>query len=405
MDQLPTTDSKQSISREELLHLLDSEIDLISEQKNREGWTSWAVLGGLGTLGWLLWESLTKDTITWENSFTLLLIIYIANIAYVCVKEGVGLTGQELPFKRYRYIDPYFVSVGLLSIPTFLALIWLAIVLSGKVPLLAVVWTVFTLAILTLLLVTLVIFNYLRVPLPTFSETKMPITIAWLFSAFAAAYSAYSYSNHLVNPTLYDLKVAVLLFAGLVLIGKLNPLKEAASYRAFINIRRQLVLGQLDVETARGQTDVAIAGMEASAVLRSEIDKFLAIFAEVNQWRQKQHEILDQVLNDLRKSEKPIPIKTLDSAKEQFDASKKYDKLCNDKLTPIKKRIGRYFRMERWLSFGSVEQRKKADSIWEMVQKGLDDLVRMRRLLDKKVEEIEGFMMAEIDRLKRSKSS
>lgn len=405
MDQSAIIESKQPISREELHHLLDSEIDLISEQKNREGWTSWAVLGGLGTLGWLLWESLTKDTITWENSFTLLLIINIAYIAYACVKEAAGLTRQVPPFKRFRYIDPYFVSMGLTGIPTFLLLIWLAIVLSEGVPLPAVIWTVFTLAIYTLALVAYLILKYLRIPLPTFSEPKMRNTVVWSFVGFACMYSIYGYIHHLVSPTLYDLKVAVLLFAGLTLLGKLNPLKEAASSQAFINIRPQLILGQLDVETARRQTDITIAGMEASDVLRSEVEEFLATFAVVKKWREEQHEILDQVLDDLRRAEKPIPIKTLDSAKKRFDACEKYDKLCSDNLTPIKKKIDRLDKMEHWVSFGSTEQMAAANSIWDMIQKGIDDLGKARELRDEKTDAITGLMRTEIDKLKDEKAA
>lgn len=385
-------DSIISVSRSELLSLLDSEIHLISEQENREGWTSGALLGALGTLAWLLWESLTKETIGWENSLTLLLILFIARIAYSFVKEGAGLTRHRLSSKKYRHVDPYLASTSLLSIPINLAWIWLAVHLSEQVPIFAIVWTVFVVAILFLIGVAVLIFNYLRIPLSASYEPNLKITIGWYLSAFACAYSAYGYSKHLVNFSLYDLKIAVLIFAGLVLLEKLNSLKYSIPYQVFISIRRQLVLGQLDTEAASRQTDIALLGMQASDVFRFEVEEFLSGLSAIYEYRQKQNDILDGVLDNLRKLKKPIPVKILDDVNKQIEECKKYHKLCSDRQEPLRKGLERLFRQESLLTFVSKEEKERAKTLWDMVNKSIEDVVKQKDLCEIKIQEYKKFL-------------
>jgi hypothetical protein len=93
MDRQALIEPEQPISRGQLIHLLDSEIHLISEQKKKEGWTSLAVVGALGTL----FNSVTSDTIVWTNSLTFFLIIQLVFFGYMCLKHGIAQSREELP--------------------------------------------------------------------------------------------------------------------------------------------------------------------------------------------------------------------------------------------------------------------------------------------------------------------
>ncbi len=386
------SDSITSVSRSELLSLLDSEIHLISEQKNREGWTSAAVLGALGTLAWLLWESLTKEIIGWENSLTLLLIFFLANIAYYIVKEAPSRTRQRLSLKRYRHVDPFLVSTSLLNIPINLIWIWLAVHLSEQVPIFAILWTVFFVAIAILSGGAVLIFNYLRIPISVSYEPNWKKTIGWYLAAFACAYSAYSYSKHLVNFSLYDLKIAVLIFTGLVLLGKLDSFKNSLPYQAFIAIRRQLVLGQVDTEAASRQTDIALAGMQASDVLRFEVEEFLSGLSAIYEYRKKQNDILDGVLANLRKLKKPIPDKILDDVNKQIEECWKYHKLCSEGQEPLEKGLGRLLLQERLLTFVSKEEKERAKTLWDMLNKSIEDVAKQKDLCEIKIKEYKNLL-------------
>ncbi|MEO6201681.1 MAG: hypothetical protein ABIU05_01475 [Nitrospirales bacterium] len=143
----------------------------------------------------------------------------------------------------------------------------------------------------------------------------------------------------------------------------------------------------MDTEAASRQTDIALAGMQASDVLRFEVEEFLAGLSAIYEYRQKQNDILDGVLDNLRKLKKPIPDKIPDDVNKQIEECKKYHKLCSERQEPLKKGLERLYRRKRRLPFVSKEEEERAKTIWDMLNKSIEDVGKQNYLYEIKIKE------------------
>jgi hypothetical protein len=50
-----------------IINVLDFEIDRRRSESHRPGWTKWALIGGIGTCGWLFFSELVDKTVSWSN--------------------------------------------------------------------------------------------------------------------------------------------------------------------------------------------------------------------------------------------------------------------------------------------------------------------------------------------------
>jgi hypothetical protein len=381
MDQQAPSQSKQSISREELLHLLDLEIEMISEQRGKEGWTTWAVLGGLGTLGWFLWEGLIKETIQWENSITLILAFYLTWTAFDCVKEAAGLTSARHSSKRYRHVDPFTFFKSLLNIPVYLALIWFAFRLHEGVSLFAQTVAVFILSVALLAMLTHPVYYYLQTPRSEFIARSIATVISLYAVGGLCIYAAYSYTNHLQRPSLFDLKIAVIIFAALLLIEKLCPLKDATAYQSFVDIRRQLILGTIDTESARRQMGVVIFGMEAGDIYQFELGRFRSKIASLKVTAKDEQDILDEVLKILSNAN-PIDIKSEHRARRLLETYDRYRRRYEKRYGAVKNDFGRI--TNRLTQFFFEANRKDIDDVLNTLQASVHEFSEHAKIREDK---------------------
>jgi hypothetical protein len=384
----PSIMPDSSIARSELLQLLDSEIALIVEERNREGWTSWAVLGGLGTLSWLLWESLIKDPFVWENVLSIYLGLSLLYFSFVFAKQGIVNPSEKAPRQRFRYIDLYLFSTSIVGLPFAAVLIWLALRLSAKVPLWIEIWTVLLLTLYICILVLIICLSYLRIPVPAFARPNIRVSLVWCGVALSFVASAYFYAGHLNNPTLYDAKVAGLLFATGDLIGRLNRTKDAASLRSFVNIRRQMVIGELDMVEARRQTDMVLTGMRASDVVRSDIEDHLEGVALLNDYLREEQEILDDLLDRLSKVEKPIPDGIKAPARNLLRVCGEYKELFQKKVELDMVKLEKLKKRAHWFSGNSLD-REETQRNWEMALQVVVDMAKKRGEINEKYGKVE----------------
>lgn len=386
MPQQDSSKPKHDISREELLHLLDSEIELISKQKQKEGWTTWAILGGLSTLGWFLWESLIKEIIQWENSITLILIFYLIEMTAGCVIEGAGLRSPQHPSKRYRHIDRFALSRSLLNIPIFLALIWFAFQLQEGVSLFAKTIAVFILAVVLLTMFAQPVFYYLQIPRSEFTAHPTATTISLYVIGGLCIYSAFSYWNHLANLSLYDTKVAAIIFAALFLLEKLNPLEGLSVFNSFVNIRRQLILGVIDVASAHKQVSVTIFGMEAGDIFQFELNHLRSKIASLNITAKDEQDILDEVINILT-AVTHIDINTEYRARRLLETHDRYRRRYEKKRHSALRNFDRVHK--RLNQFFFEADRKDLDNVLDTLQSTIHNFMEHARVRNDKLQRIE----------------
>ena len=77
--------------KETLLNLLNAEIILLSQQQSNTGWTSWALLGALGGILWLMlgqWESGWPQGDLWALCFVSLTLCRFLVVLFVNVFQA-----------------------------------------------------------------------------------------------------------------------------------------------------------------------------------------------------------------------------------------------------------------------------------------------------------------------------
>jgi hypothetical protein len=127
--------------------------------------------------------------------------------------------------------------------------------------------------------------SYIKWPVPAPNSKN---EIIWLFPAIqmlllVIPLISYSYSFGSDEVKLIDVKVAALLIAVFFLIKRLVDKKSANPlYRSLVRIRRKLAFGELSLDDATKQAEIAMAGMNIEDVFQEDIKIILNNIDRIN---------------------------------------------------------------------------------------------------------------------------
>jgi hypothetical protein len=327
--------------QEHLIQVLDKEIELIQIAEQRPGWTLWAILAALGAVLWLLLDQLDSPYLTVEN-------IPILFLSFSMFLESLGLMyhsvsyGQTKSSKRLRFIwsskysedRPYL----LFEIARYTLIVYLALTLPNNVGWLAFFIVVFFFGLIILVLLFAVVFSFLNLPLPSnqySSGWKAGIKrLVFFILAVLVFWSAKKYLlavSTLNTIGVIDFRVTALIVATIFLIEKLlKGVKESPLLESLIDIRRDLVWGNMNLVTAISRADIAMAGLKVSDVFQEDLRKVLDLFEQNDQEVKSiigKYESIETTLpkndSDFTKEQSDKVLKLFDSLDEHFEKSSK----------------------------------------------------------------------------------
>ncbi|NRD54027.1 hypothetical protein [Corallococcus exiguus] len=271
-------------SKAAVLHLLDAEITLLSQQNLNSGWTSWALAGALGTLLWFLlgqWEIGWPKGQLWILSFIAINYCRLSTVFVFATFQaraphrgsvtrfqlGPDLWGKQRASAVFWIIQHGVICWGLLkcSPPSFA--LWSGLVTSGVVVSVALM---------------LFIFSYTEFPtssadvgsgLKGFGLLLVQVVVS-AFAVIPAVATGVALVE--LSPQLIEIKIGALLAAAVFLAeGALDSGTGRVVIDNLIRIRRELALGGLSPQEAARHVEIEFLGMRVPDVFRDAAQDFL----------------------------------------------------------------------------------------------------------------------------------
>ena len=344
-----------------VLQTLDFEIDRIRSQEKESGWTTWAVLGGLATVVWLLLGELNSESIQWANVLVLFLAFSLLfdNVSILFTifseEEQPREKGRRYRFSHYLGENRLEILPGLLRC---FALIWVAWYASKFVwpshALLAYVYYGLAAIILALAFV----WSFLSIPLRVYSgkwEISLVMVVflavgCWpMVGYFFTVYSGPQGAN------LAEYRVSILITAAMILLLLLaRGTRYVPMLASLINVRRDLAFGKIDVDTAIHRTDIILTGMQMQDLVQEDLKRLLEYIDQVEEEFAEASKNLDVVEREIAglsgqlSPEQEIRVRrTVDSNNQHIaKAEKVRDKLIRQ-LDKFSKRVRRTYILSR----------------------------------------------------------
>ena len=278
-------DNLKSLEIDRLIHFLEYEISSRRSEAMRPGWTTWAILGAIASLLWLMSSVLdTNKSISWDNIFYITLLLSVSSDFLFLLSKILSSVGPKHlgSVRRFKYFENYIGSFLVFILFRAGILLILIHLLSPKINnfIEFFCWLFLGLSLIQILLLLAV--YYLQVPIstnpnPRFKWASYIYVMVWLTSGGLATVGliVIIYSKVLV-PSIPEWRIGFIIFA-LSLLVLIYPHSKPIS-RLLLqldDIRQKLSLGQIDLNRAKQQIDLIIHGLTLSDILQSNINDIL----------------------------------------------------------------------------------------------------------------------------------
>lgn len=287
---------RDSPDKADLLELIAGEMGSAQARLRHAGWTSWALLTALGGLAWLLLSS--WPVTGWSVGASLVLLAVSATLDAVAVLDS-SFSGSTQQSRYYRVTDLWVGTRGAILLRMIRAtfLLWiLTTTVTSSLPAIVLGSWYFVAALSYLIALPL---SYWLIPLPNNPRGEKFTTVAAVVFALATIVSAVVLVAEWANPfaaVLGDVK-AGLLAAVLLMI----PEKLAATHRPptvvseLERIRRELLLGEVNLEGAARQTRIVLLGRDASELTETLLADASRLYGDLEAKTEKTGQIIREV--------------------------------------------------------------------------------------------------------------
>lgn len=278
------TESKNTRDFDHLISLLEFEVNRLETAWSRSGWSLWALLAGLATTLWLVTAELERSR---PNLSTILFLFLLYSLLFDCLLHIFRLfsdpTSSAMP-GRFIRVGPHLTR----SRPTLLLettrnviLLFMMVYIANLIP-----WQFRAIIYAYLVIFSLIDVLILGLSLGKGSIPPTPMPAGKLLVAIVLVFLLPAIIPSLglmrvlwleqVNPTLQEYRLAGLFAAGYVILFLLvRGQRQTPLLQSLIEMRRSIALGQLDVELATRQVDIALQGMTTSDVFQADLAKML----------------------------------------------------------------------------------------------------------------------------------
>jgi hypothetical protein len=287
LDLWATQPTSTASTRADLIKLLEFEIVRIQDASKKPGWTVWALAISVATVVWTIFREC--ETVKIPDSFKPLAILVLAFWFFWLLVEDISralLPWAEIKQlnSRFWYVDRMLRSAR----PSLLAMVvWEAVLLSTFVHFSLIrqpffYWCVMYSLILRGLVGNTVGFllSYMAFPISPTAIFNKPFFVGGALSIITNCLCviglSYSFIFLLPQSDIHEVRLAILIVVGVVLLKHLlNVRSPNPLLNTLFDLRRKLGLGQLSEHIVKGELEIALAGMNASDLLRGQMDAVL----------------------------------------------------------------------------------------------------------------------------------
>lgn len=393
---------------ERIIHLLEYEISSRHSEAKRQGWTTWAILGAVASLLWLMLSVLdTAASISWRNILFIVLLSSISCDFFLPLKTlFFGESYQSLNGNRFEYIDISRGRFGFfLLLRTILLLIlvsWFSPVLSQLVKLSC--WGFFVLSLI--IIIGSVILFFLKIPVPIKADSRYKWSV-YIYSIIWAAAGCIAIVGlvriiyfHTIAPSISEWRIGLIVFSLSLLILFLFHFKPNPTLLLQLDdIRQRLSLGQIKQDIAKQQIDLIIHGLTLSTILQSKINEIFVILKTMQNTTNKFHSELAIIDKFVKTSSEKLDDDNFSTASEALKALSEMQKelasqnqMVRNKYLKLDRKIMFFYGMtkDKIFDIGNIlksinAEVDKVDKLYNTALVRLDDL---HGKLNKKVEKI-----------------
>lgn len=328
------SENEFSESKESFVNYLNNEIEQIREDIKMPGWTNWAVLAALASAGWFIILELEKNIFNTEQFY---LLFILTSMAYIILRDIYDFLKPDQSNKKTRFftVEIIFREKRLtfaVNIIHASLMMFLLIRFSNKVSALPFYFSLIYYGFIILspaigILIDKAIKRFtnanfyipdmqtsaipFNVP-PALRNTSKPFkggfiipsiifSLAITYSLFSyALFYFHSYGLGITDVTISSLKMAILSFSIFLLI-KLWVYSEQTSptLKELLEIRRDLIFGNINLDMAKKLTEISISGLNKSAIIQREVTNCIVtlqgIDSELNKAAQKNQIAISQI--------------------------------------------------------------------------------------------------------------
>lgn len=372
---------------ESILGVLDFEINRITVEQQRPGWTLWAIYGGLVSSGWLLLDQWEKGSVNVINVLHLFLIFSL--ITDIITDSQILLPNDTKRLKKTPRVKQYTEITRPLDAFLFMArsglLLLIAILLRNKINLIQTGITLFYYGVLTVLgvlgfVISLFNISILFPPQPWEIKARMVSNIISVIVLAALVWAVSGYIElalaHPILISVSDFRVAGLLYVISFLIPMLaEHSKDNPLLTSLIEIRRDLAFGHVDLQTAVQQSDIAIAGLKAEEALRVGFSDLLQFMEELDQEVRKLAGNIEQIKAELPKSGESVTQEHEDKAKQAAKTIGEQMRKLADKGFQMSRKIKKIRRRAALFGDVSPESKKAGKEVIAKIEEARDKLL------------------------------
>jgi hypothetical protein len=345
-------------SKQELLDALDVEITNIRQDEQRQGWTYWTLLAALAATIWLFLNQIGESEFNLYSGFFVfltlsVLIELITSITSIITPKktfGKGLNRFHLAghlLARQRQAILFFlISILFLLYIGFVCRDWV-----NDVSFIA--FLLYYAGIGALIFLTFLL-SFTRIPIiyPGHKLGRLfEVTVIVLFVIIAFGYvMSFVQLKSLIN--LPDYRFGGLLWVIIFVLSKLViVMNKPMLLDTFVELRRDLMLGNIDTPLAARQLDIALNGLEVSDLLEGELEDILQLIRKVTKEIKSANENLEVIEahlpDDANKSPTDEAIKFI---KTGLEACSLHSKLSSEMNLVLGQRVKRLLKRIKLLS-------------------------------------------------------
>ena len=299
---------KNEVKRDELLRLLDAEISHIRAEQTRGGWSLWGVLAALCGSQWALFEVANGKTVHWTNVGQVALGLTLAVDLLLMILTSLGATKKRRAARRrYQFVSGLNDKrpVCLYSAIRCSILALLTLKLSSGVGLIPEMIVIGFYTVIGIVAVFTLYITYLTIPVD-----REPKTDPKLQGIATAAFSgvllwpiiAYLKSGLFVSGSVSppDAQAGGLIVTGIFLLQMAAyVIPKAPLLESLLQVRRDLVLQNIDGAVAIRKLDVILFGLNTEDVAQERLADLLEHIQDLESQQKEVKESLDLVALDL----------------------------------------------------------------------------------------------------------
>ncbi len=168
-----------------------------------------------------------------------------------------------------------------------------------------------------------------RFPIPLDTRNRLSSAVLPIICSILMLVSVWYHSRFLwISPggtTVYDVRFALVIAAIFYLTSRVVSVPRGAlTLDILTTIRREFLLGRIELDTAFRQADIALVGMRASDLLEDFVAKLLSLYRDANAEFTNSTSLLDQlkkVQSDIREKALPEQVDSMDQLLVALDSS------------------------------------------------------------------------------------